>query len=72
MKPYKVQVIADSSGEWCGNGLTFETVNAAREYANDLMRRWTLVRDWRVIDADGRQVSIMGGPHCGTEENGNV
>ncbi len=46
---YKVEVIADNSGVWCGNGLTFDTVVAAEEYAKDLMWRWTLVREWRVV-----------------------
>lgn len=47
--PYKVEVIADSSGEWCGNRLLFSTVEEAEEYAKDLHSRWTLVREWRVM-----------------------
>lgn len=46
---YKVEVIADSSGIWCGNGKTFETEIAAKEYAVDLTWRWTAVREWRVV-----------------------
>ena len=53
---FKVEVIADSSGKWCGNGLTFDTVDKARDYAVDLMWRWTAVREWRVIDAGTGEV----------------
>ncbi len=49
---YKVEVIADSSGKWCGNMLTFETEEEAEEYAKDLAMRWTLVRDWRVVPVE--------------------
>ena len=49
---YKVQVIADNSGTWCGNGLEFNTVDEAKNYAVDLFSRWTSVRQWRVVDAD--------------------
>jgi hypothetical protein len=51
---FKVEVIADSSGHWAGNGLTFDSVQAGEEYARDLYSRWTLVSRWRVIRiADG-------------------
>lgn len=49
---YKVQVIADNSGKWVGNGLEFATVEEAKSYAVDLFSRWMAVRQWRVIDAD--------------------
>jgi hypothetical protein len=61
---YKVEVIADRSGKWCGNGLTFETQEQARAYAVDLMWRWTAVTDWRVVDQYGVRVDVMGGPAC--------
>ena len=48
---YKAEVIADSSGKWCGNGLQFETETEAETYAQDLSMRWTAVRDWRVVEA---------------------
>lgn len=51
---YRAEVIADNSGKWCGNGLTFDTVEAAADYVVDLMFRWTLVRDWRGIDENGK------------------
>ena len=49
---FKVEVIADNSGQWCGNGKRFDTQESAREYALDLQFRWTSVRDWRVVPTD--------------------
>ena len=46
---FKVEVIADSSGHWAGNGLRFATDEEAKTYARDLFSRWTLVREWRVV-----------------------
>jgi hypothetical protein len=46
---YKVEVIADNSGQWCGNGLKFATEAEAEDYAKDLAWRWALVREWRVV-----------------------
>ena len=46
---YRVEVIADSSVEWTGNGLKFGTATEAVSYARDLMSRWVLVRDWRIL-----------------------
>jgi hypothetical protein len=46
---YKVQVIADASGVWAGNGLTFGTIEEAETYAKDLWSRWTAVRQWRIV-----------------------
>ena len=53
---YKVQVIADNSGVWAGNGLTFDDFNKACEYARDLFSRWTAVREWRVINSETGEV----------------
>lgn len=49
---FKVEVIADSSGQWVGNGLRFETDAAAREYGEDLFCRWTAVREFRVVEVE--------------------
>lgn len=49
---YKAEVIADSSGKWCGNGLRFETEQEAYEYSKDLEWRWTAVRETRVVMSD--------------------
>lgn len=48
-EPFRVEVIADSSEEWVGNGLTFATQEEAEAYAKDLWSRWTAVRSWRVV-----------------------
>lgn len=47
--PYRVEVIADSSGKWCGNGLHFATALEADKYGYDLAMRWTAVRKYRVL-----------------------
>jgi hypothetical protein len=49
---WKPQVIADSSGNWSGNALRFSTKEEAEANARDLMMRWTLVRDIRVVESD--------------------
>ena len=46
---FKVEVIADRSGKWCGNGLRFATRKEAKAYGADLASRWTLVEKWRVV-----------------------
>ncbi len=57
MKPYKYEVSTDDSGKWYGNAVTFDTVKEAEVAAIDLMGRWTLVRAWRVVRADGSPLS---------------
>lgn len=46
---FAVEVIADDSGKFCGNGLRFASLDKAKAYAKDLYSRWTAVREWRVI-----------------------
>ena len=46
---FAVEVIADNSGHFCGNGLVFDTVDKAGEYGLDLSSRWILVREFRVV-----------------------
>ena len=53
---YKVEVIADNSGIYVGNGKTFDHVPEAEEYGIDLMSRWTLVRTWRVVEVETGKV----------------
>lgn len=43
------EVIADSSGKFCGNGLRFATAEEAERYVNNLAMRWTAVRETRVV-----------------------
>lgn len=49
MTSFAPEVIADSSGTWCGNALRFATEAEAQLYAKDLMRRWMLVTATRVV-----------------------
>lgn len=49
---YAPEVIADSSGKWCGNMLRFATREEAEASARNLAARWTLVRDWRAAPSD--------------------
>jgi hypothetical protein len=49
---YKVEVVADDSGEWCGNELRFALKDEAEAYAADLSGRWLAVRAWRVVGSD--------------------
>lgn len=46
---YAAEVIADSSEEFCGNALRFDTKPEAETYAKDLFSRWTAVRSWRIV-----------------------
>jgi hypothetical protein len=49
---FKAEVIADSSGKWCSNGLRFATREEAEAYGLDLSLRWTAVRDYRVVESE--------------------
>ena len=49
---YKPEVMADSSGKWCGNALRFATREEAEANVADLAMRWTLVRATRVVESD--------------------
>ena len=51
-KSYKPEVIADSSGKWCGNALRFPTREEAEANVRDLKSRWMLVIDTRVVESD--------------------
>ena len=49
-KPFRYEVIADNSGKWAGNGVRYATREEAEAGARDLMSRWMLVREWRVVE----------------------
>ena len=49
---YKAEVIADSTGKWCGNGLRFPTWSQAFSYGEDLGTRWTAVTEMRAVESD--------------------
>jgi hypothetical protein len=55
---YKVEVIADDTGKWVSNSLTFDTVEDAELYADDLHFRWTAVREWRVREVTDEKNSL--------------
>jgi|WetSurSiteA1Bulk_404760.scaffolds.fasta_scaffold00108_40 hypothetical protein len=46
---FKVEVLADNSGKWAGNGLVFVNEEEAHEYGKDLYSRWMAVKEYRVI-----------------------
>ena len=46
---YKVEVIADSSGVFIGNGLEFRTAAEAETYGRALASRWTLVTEMHEV-----------------------
>jgi len=49
---WKVEVIADNSGTWAGNGLRFPSEDEANDYGRDLAGRWMSVRQWRSVQCD--------------------
>lgn len=52
MKSWKPEVVADSSGKFCGNALRFATKQEAEVYVDDLMMRWLAVRETRVVESE--------------------
>lgn len=59
---WKVEVIADSSGKWCGNAARYVSKQAAELAAADLAMRWFAVREWRVVpSADKAAWDIVNG-----------
>jgi len=57
---YRVEVIADDSGQWCGNGLRFTSRVEATDYARSLSSRWMLVRAASVVGVDGTVLHVDG------------
>jgi hypothetical protein len=45
------EVIADSSGKWCGNAVRFATKEEAEADVRDLANRWFMVRETRVVES---------------------
>jgi hypothetical protein len=58
MMSWKAEVIADSSGEFYGNALRFESKQEAEDYVKELMYRWTAVRETRVVESDDRVTAL--------------
>lgn len=51
MKSWAAEVVADSTNKFFGNGIRLKTKEEAENYARDLMSRWMLVREWRVVES---------------------
>lgn len=52
MTSYKPEVQTNGHSDWNGNALRFATREEAEAYVHDLMNRWMLVTDTRVIESD--------------------
>jgi hypothetical protein len=72
---FKPEVIADSSGKWCGNALRFATRQEAEANVQDLMMRWFAVRETRVVESDDpvnyRHVDAARRPRAGGVDLGD-
>lgn len=49
---FKPEVIVSDSGKWAGNALRFATREEAEANVRDLMMRWMLVTDTRVVESE--------------------
>lgn len=52
MTSYRVQVVADSSGEWVGNAMRYRSHDEADNAGKDLLCRWLLAQRYRVVPSD--------------------
>ena len=67
---WAVEVVADASGQWVGNGVRLATHEEADAYGRDLRARWALLRDARVVEREepashrlqGTQLVALGEP----------
>ena len=68
---WEVEVVADASGQWTGNGVRLATHEEAEAYRCDLRARWAfLLRDARVVEREepashrlrGKQLVALGPP----------
>lgn len=62
------EVQTDNTGKWYGNNLRFATKEEAEASVHDLMMRWLLVRETRVVEStdpvnyrwvDGKLVQVQ-------------
>lgn len=49
---YKPEVRVGTDTKWYDNSLAFATREEAEYSARDLMNRWLLVVDWRVVESE--------------------
>ena len=52
VRSWAVEVIADTSGKWCGNSLRFASEEVALRYGRDLASRWLAVSEVRVVPSE--------------------
>lgn len=64
---WAVEVIADNSGQWCGNACRYATKGNAERSAQDLYSRWFAVREYRVVRTSDRpnrdEATVKGAGH---------
>lgn len=65
MQIYIFEVLVQ--GSWNGNAIAYRDRQHALDSAADLQSRWTLVRDWRIIEineeiAEKRKLTILDKP----------
>ena len=49
---YKVLIQVQGESTWSKNTLTFDTLDEAMEYAEDLAERWTAVVDYDIVEVE--------------------
>ena len=49
---YRVDCAVHGERNYASNALTFDAVEDAEAYANDLYGRWTMLKAWRVVPVD--------------------
>jgi hypothetical protein len=49
---YRVEVHTPNDNAWAGNGLRFETREEADSYGFDLLSRWFVPDDYRIVEID--------------------
>jgi hypothetical protein len=48
---WRVEVVADSSGQWATNGMRYRTRADAEAAGRDIASRWFAVKEWRVVES---------------------
>jgi len=48
---YKVIIQVKGESTWSSNGLRFDTLDEAMEYAENLAQHWTAVVDYEIVEA---------------------
>ena len=52
---WRCEVIADDSGIWCANAITYDTKDEAVAAGSELSGRWMLVQKWRGVPVETPQ-----------------